>query len=183
MTVRRIYTIALLLLAVVSVHVSAAKRQSTNATVIAKSLGDAALKPEGVRVPVELVADERRSNQTLAARIAKVPSGKSLYLVIKNLHTPKQPEELYNVYINLEEGKTPTAADTPAGTINFYNFSGDPQRKNRADAFFSFDVTEVLKKLVAEKRLSEPLVVTIVPAAPPAEGVIPTIGQIELVEQ
>ncbi len=178
MTIRRIYTIALVLLAVVSVHVSAAKRQSTNGTVIAKSLGDAALKPEGVRVPVELVASERRNNQTLAARIAKVPSGKSLYLVLKNLHTPKQPEELYNVYINLEEGKTPTAADTPAGTINFYNFV----RKPGSDAFFSFDVTDVLKKLVAQKRLSD-LVITIVPAAPPAEGVVPTIGQIELVEQ
>ena len=176
MTARRVYTIALILLALVSV--SAAKRKSTNATVIAKSSAAAALKPEGVRVAIELVADERRNNQSLASRIAKVPSGKSLYLVFKNLNTPKQPEELYNVYINLEEGKTPTAADTPAGTINFYNFA----RKSSSDAFFSFDVTEALKKLVAEKRLSD-LVITIVPAEPPAEGVVPTIGQIELVEQ
>jgi hypothetical protein len=176
MTARRVYIIAFILLAFVSVQVSSAK--STNATVIAKSSAPAALKPEGVRVAIELVANERRDNQSLASRIAKVPSGKSLYLVFKNLNTPKQPEELYNVYINLEEGKTPTAADTPAGTINFYNFA----RKSSDDAFFSFDVTDALKKLVAEKRLSD-LVITIIPAAPPAEGVVPTIGQIELVEQ
>ena len=175
MIASRVYIIALVI-ALVSVQVSSAK--STNATVIAKSSVAAALKPEGVRVSIELVADERRNNQSLASRIAKVPSGKSLYLVFRDLNTPKQPEELYNVYINLEEGKTPTAADTPAGTINFYNFA----RKASADAFFSFDVTEALKKLVAEKRLSD-LVITIVPAAPPAEGVVPTIGQIELVEQ
>lgn len=179
MTARRVYIIAFVLLALVSVQVSAAKRKSTNATVIAKSAGAAALKPEGVRVPIELTAGERRTNQTLANRIAKVPSGKSLYLVFRNLNTPKQPEELYNVYLNLEEGKTPTSADTPAGTINFYNFG----RKPSSDAFFSFDVTDALKKLVAEKRLSDSLVITIVPAAPPAEGVVPTIGQIELVEQ
>ncbi|HVI70445.1 MAG TPA: hypothetical protein VM656_03040, partial [Pyrinomonadaceae bacterium] len=172
----RVYIIALVMLGLLSVQVSSAK--STNATVIAKSSAAAALKPEGVRVSIELVADERRNNQSLASRIAKVPSGKSLYLVFKNLNTPKQPEELYNVYINLEEGKTPTAADTPAGTINFYNFA----QKARSDAFFSFDVTEALKKLAAEKRLSN-LVITIVPAAPPADGVVPTIGQIELVEQ
>ena len=176
MTASRVYIITLVMLALVSVQVLSAK--STNATVIAKSSAAAALKPEGVRVSIELVAAERRNNQTLASRIAKVPSGKSLYLVFKNLNTPKQPEELYNVYINLEEGKTPTTADTPAGTINFYNFA----RKSSPDAFFSFDVTEALKKLVAEKRLSD-LVITIVPAAPPAEGVVPTIGQIELVEQ
>lgn len=176
MTARRVYIIALVLLALVSVPVSSAK--STNGTVIAKSPGVAALKPEGVRVSIELVADQRRNNQSLASRIAKVPSGKSLYLVFRNLNTAKQPEELYNVYINLEEGKTPTPADTPAGTINFYNFA----RKSGSDAFFSFDVTEALKKLVAEKRLSD-LVITIVPAAPPADAVVPTIGQIELVEQ
>jgi hypothetical protein len=181
MTARRVYTIGcivLILLALVGVQVSA-KRKSTNATVIAKSPGAVVLKPEGVRASIELVAEERRNNQSLASRIAKVPSGKSLYLVFKNLQTPKQPEELYNVYVNLEEGKTPSASDTPAGTINFYNFA----RKPSSDAFFSFEVTDVLKKLVSEKRLSEPLVVTIVPAAPPAEGVTPTIGQIELVEQ
>jgi hypothetical protein len=105
-----------------SVQVLAAnKYKLANNTVIAKSLGAAALKPEGVRVPVELVPEERRKSQSLAARIAKLPPGKSLYLVFKNLQTAKQ--------------------------------------------------------------LSEPLTLTIIPAEPPAEGVVPTVGQIALVEQ
>jgi hypothetical protein len=158
---------------------AASKRQVSNSTVIAKSAGATALKPEGVRVPVELVPEERRKSQSLSARIAKLPAGKRFYLVFRNLQTTKQPGEIYNVYLNLEEGKTPTTTDLPVGAINFYNF----EQKPRSDAFFSFDVTEVLKKLAAAKQLSEPLTVTIIPSEPPAEGAIPTVGQIELVEQ
>ncbi|HVI69883.1 MAG TPA: hypothetical protein VM656_00175, partial [Pyrinomonadaceae bacterium] len=70
MTASRVYIIALVMLGLLSVQVSSAK--STNATVIAKSSAAAALKPEGVRVSIELVADERRNNQSLASRVAKV---------------------------------------------------------------------------------------------------------------
>src|SRR5215813_7146210 len=160
--------------------VEASRRKLIESTVIAKSPGAVALKPEGVRVSLELVPEERRRNQTLSARIARLPAGKSLYLVLKNIQANKQPDELYNVYINLKEGK-PTAADSPAGTLNFYNFGGSWEGKTRTDVFFSFDVTDVLKKLAAEK--SEPIVVTIIPAHPPAEKVLATVGQIELVEQ
>ena len=145
-------------------------------TLIAKSSGAVALKPEGVRVQLELV----RKNESLSARIAKLPAGKSLYVVFKSLHTLKQPGTLYNVYLNLEEGKTPTTADTPIGTLNFYNFGGSEQKKSKPDAFFSFNVTGALKKLGAS---TEPLFVTIIPAESPAEGALPSVGQIELVEQ
>lgn len=160
---------------------AANKRKLTNNTVIAKSLGAAALKPEGVRIAVELVPEERRKSQSLAARIAKLPQGKSLYLVFKNLQTTKQPDELYHVYLNLEEGKKPGEGDRPAGVLNFYNFGVNAPRGS--DMFFSFDVTEALKKLAAANQLCEPLTLTIIPAQPPAEGVVPTVGQIELVEQ
>jgi hypothetical protein len=153
----------------------------TNNTVIAKSLGAAALKPEGVRVAVELVPEERRKSQSLAARIEKLPEGKCLYLVFKNLQTAKQPGELYHVYLNLKEGEKPGEADHPVAMLNFYNFGGNAPRGS--DMFFSFDVTEALKKLAAGNQLSEGLTLTIIPAQPPAEGVVPTVGQIELVEQ
>ncbi len=167
----------------VSVQVFAAsKNQLTNNTVIARSAGGAALKPEGVRVAVELVPEERRNNQSLAARIAKVSPGKSLYLVFKNLQTTQQPDELYHVYLNLEEGKKPGEADRPIGMLNFYNFGGG-QREPRSDAFFSFNVTEALKKLAAANQLSDSLTLTIISAQPPTEGAVPTVGQIELVEQ
>ena len=161
---------------------AASKSKLTNNTVIAKSLGAAALKPEGVRIAVELVPEERRTSQSLQARIAKLAPGKRLYLVFKNLHTTKQPDELYHVYLNLEEGKKPSETDRPAGMLNFYNFGGNAPRPG-SDMFFSFDVTEALKKLAAGNQLSEPLTLTIIPAQPPSEGAVPTVGQIELVEQ
>lgn len=176
----KISLIALCLVVVAAVQVFAAgKRKVTTTTVIAKSSAAVALKPGGVRVCLELV----RKNQSLLSRIANLPAGKSVYVVFKSLHTSTQPGTLYNIYLNLEDGKTPTTADAPAGTLNFYNFGGSEQQKNKADAFFSFDVTEALRKLAASKQLSEPLVLTIIPVEPPAEGAVPTVGQIELVEQ
>lgn len=182
---RRFYTLWWTVLCVsilVSIQAFAAsKPKLTNNTVIAKSLGAAALKPEGVRVAVELVPEERRKSQSLAARIEKLPAGKCLYLVFKNLQTAKQPGELYHVYLNLKEGEKPGEADHPVAMLNFYNFGGNAPRGS--DMFFSFDVTEALKKLAAGNQLSEGLTLTIIPAQPPAQGVVPTVGQIELVEQ
>ncbi len=153
------------------------KTKLKDGRVIAKSAGSVTLNPEGVRVAVQLVPEERR--QSLSARIAQVAPGKSLYLVFKDLQTEKQPGELYHVYLNVEPGKTPSKAEQPAGVLNFYNARKDP----RPDVFFSFDVTDALRKLSAEKQLSESLTLTIIPAEPPAAGAVPTIGQIELVEQ
>lgn len=183
MGMKRVYTIScitLCLCVLTSIpSLAASKRKLTNGTVIAKTERAVALKAEGVRVPLELV----RKNQSLADRIAKRSSGKSLYVVLKNIQATKQPDGLYHVYLNLEEGKKPTAAETPVGTINFFNFGGSWEGKTRSDVFFSFNVTEALNKLVAEKRLSEPLIVSIIPAQQPSADAAATIGQIELVEQ
>ena len=173
--VKRFFGIALSLFVLVGVQVSAAnKRKASNHTVIAKTAGAVTIKSDGVRVSLEPV----RKNQSLATRIARVPAGKNIYLVLKNIQTNKQPGELYHVYLNLEEGKkaTPEAA---VGTLNFFNF----ERKPSPDSFFSFNVTEALKKLAADRQLSERLTITIIPDGTPEEGAIPTIGQIELVEQ
>lgn len=178
---RHFYRLSALVLCLFAlVTFGAAKSTLKNGTVIAKSPSAVALKPEGVRVSLELTPAERQKSQSLSARIAKPASGKSLYLVFKDLQTLKQPGELYNVYVNLAEGAKPDNADQPVGTLNFYN-AGKTQP--RSDLFFSFDVTEVLEKLIAEKQLSEPLTITIIPAERPAAGVIPTIGQIQLIEE
>ena len=158
---------------------AAGKTKLKNGTVIAKTTGAVTLKPEGVRVTLELVPEERQKSQSLSARIAKLGSGKCLYIVFKNLQTNEQPCELYHVYLNVEPGKTPNTSDQPDGVLNFFNARKDA----RADVFFSFDVTETLRKLSAEKQLAESLTLTIIPAEPPAAGAVPTIGQIELVEQ
>jgi len=157
---------------------AASKQKLNTATVIAKSLGAVALKREGARIPLELV----RKNQPLSDRIGKRAAGKSFYLVLKNIRSLKQPDAVYQVYLNLEEGKKPTD-ETPVGVLNFYNFGGSWEGKTRTDVFFSFDVTEAMNKLRSDKRLSEPLTVTMIPGESPAEDAAATIGQIELVEQ
>ena len=173
--------LALSLFVLVSVQTFwAAKSKLKNGTVIARSAGSVGLKPEGVRISLELTPAERQKSQSLCARIAKPAAGKSLYLVFRNLQTLKQPGEVYHVYLNLAEGKKPDKADQPVGILNFYNAG---KTEPRTDLFFSFDVTDVLKKLIAEKQLSEPLTITIIPAERPSEDVVPTVGQIELVEQ
>lgn len=176
----KLFAVILCLFVLASAQIFASgKTKLKNGTVIAKTTSAVVLKPEGVRVAVELVPEERQKSQSLSARIAKVAPGKSLYLVFKNLQTNQQPGELYHVYLNLEPGKTPNKGDQPAGVLNFYNARKDP----RSDVFFSFDVTEVVRKLSAEKQLTESLTLTIIPVEPPAAGAVPTIGQIELVEQ
>lgn len=156
---------------------ASAKTNVKDGTVIAKSAGVVTLNPEGVRVAVQLVPEQRR--QSLSARIAQRAPGKSLYLVFRNLQTEKQPGELYHVYLNVEPGKTPNKSEQPAGVLNFYNARKEPN----ADIFFSFNVTDALRKLSAEKQLTESLTLTIIPAERPEPGAVPTIGQIELVEQ
>ena len=174
---RRFYRLSAVILCLFVLASAHGKTQLKNGTVIAKTTGAVTLKPEGTRVAVELVPGEK--GQSLSARIAKLAPGKSLYLVFKNLQTDNQPGELYHVYLNVEPGKTPNTSEQPAGVLNFFNARKDP----RADVFFSFDVTEALRKLSAEKQLPESLTLTIIPAEPPAAGAVPTIGQIELVEQ
>jgi hypothetical protein len=176
----KLSAVILCLFVLVSAPIFAAgKTTLKNGTVIAKSTGAVTLKPKGVRVSVDLVPEERQKNRSLSARIAKLSPGKSFYLVFKNLQTDKQPGELYNVYLNVEPDKTPNTSEQPDAVLNFYNARKEP----RTDLFFSFDVTEVLQKLSSERQLAESLTLTIIPAEPPAAGAVPTIGQIELVEQ
>ena len=100
--------------------------------------------------------------------------------MFRNLQTLKQPGIVYHVYVNLPEGTKPDTAVQPVGILNFYNAGTTEPRK---DLFFSFDVTDILKKLIAEKQLSEPLTITIIPPERPEEDVVPTVGQIDLVDQ
>ena len=51
------------------------------------------------------------------------------------------------------------------------------------DKFFSFDVTELFKRLHLNKQLRAKPTLTIVPAGQPASAAKPVIGEISLVEQ
>lgn len=154
--------------------------KTIDSKMVAKSRGPIALKPEGVRVALEPAMGEIRKS-SLAVRIGKLRNNRRLYLVIKDLHAENPPDVLYQVYLNLaKDEKTSTQESHTVGTVNFYASQyGAP----RPDFFFSYDVTDTLKNLVARKLLKEPLIVTIIPAGQPAGDSVPTIGQIQLIEQ
>lgn len=153
---------------------------SIDSKMVAKSRGPIALKREGVRVALEPATGETRKS-SLAARIGKLRHNRRLYLIIKDLHAENPPDVIYQVYLNLpKDKKTGRQESHIVGTVNFYASQyGAP----RSDFFFSYDVTDTLKNLLARKLLSEPLIVTIIPAAQPAAGSVPTVGQIQLIEQ
>jgi hypothetical protein len=148
--------------------------------VILKSRGQTVLKPGGVRVALEPATGENRK-VSLPARIGKLRNNRRLYLVFKDLHANNPPDVIYQVYLNLPKDKGDANHESHAvGTLNFY---ASQYGASRPDFFFSYDVTDTLKNLLARKQLSEPLIVTILPADQPAGGSVPTIGQIQLIEQ
>ena len=154
--------------------------KTVDSKVILKSRGQTALKPEGVHVALEPVTGENRKG-SLAARVGKLRNNRRLYLVFKDLHANNPPEVIYQVYLNLPKDKSDANHESHAvGTLNFYASQyGAP----RPDFFFSYDVTDTLRSLLARKQLSEPLVVTIIPTHQPVKGSVPTIGRIQLIEQ
>lgn len=147
--------------------------------VILKSRGQTALKPEGVRVALEPATGENRKG-SLVARIGKLRNNRRLYLVFKDLHANNPPDVIYQVYLNLPKDKSDANQNHAVGTLNFY---ASQYGASRPDFFFSYDVTDTLKNLLTRKQLSEPLIVTIIPAGQPVKGSVPTIGQIQLIEQ
>jgi hypothetical protein len=153
--------------------------KSIDSKMVARSRGPIALKPEGVRVALEPATGEARKS-SLATRIGKLRNNRRLYLVIKDLHAENPPDVIYQVYLNLPKDKKTSTETRAIGSVNFYASQyGAP----RSDFFFSYDVTDTLKNLLARKLLNEPLIVTIIPAGEPAGDSVPTVGQIQLIEQ
>jgi hypothetical protein len=83
--------------------------------------------------------------------LAPVSSAQRTYLVLKNLHTWKQPEVLYHVYL------TPTRGgglnhNSYVGALHFFDAEfhdhGDGGKLDAAlgENFFSFDVTDLLRR-------------------------------------
>jgi hypothetical protein len=117
---------------------------------------------------------------SIAHQLTNLRNDRRLYLVIKEVNAKQPPETLYHVYLNLQRDKKIGSEENQSvGSFNFYASYGAP----RPDFFFSYDVTETLRKLQARGLLSEPLMVTLIPANEPASDSRATIGQIQLVEQ
>jgi tyrosinase len=127
--------------------------------------------------------------EPFTAHVARLAPEKSIYLVIKNLQSDVHPGVTYQVFLDLPSGKSPNEASAHrVGTINFFGTAtqhalaaaGQMQMNSK---FFSFDITDIVKGLQANKLLQDKPVVTIVPAGKPAADAKPVVGEISIQEQ
>jgi tyrosinase len=137
------------------------------------------------RGPVRLTLEHSpgNKNRLLADELKALGTQKSLYLVLKDLQTNAQPGVLYDVYLDLPEGaRTNGANDNYVGTINF--FDAEHAHTDAANQkFYSFDITDLAKKLQSKGGVPEKPTVTIAPAGEVEGEAKPVVGQISLVEQ
>ena len=116
---------------------------------------------------------------------------KHTYLVLKDLHTWSQPEVLYHVYLTAAGGQSKLSQQSYVGAINFFDAEFHDHGNGAMDMaigenFFSFDVTELLKRIARSGNAAnarDALTVTFVPGGKPAPGGKPLVSTIELVRQ
>lgn len=149
--------------------------------------GPASLGSGSARVTLEPVAESNTKQRTLEARIGTLARGRHIYLVVRDLQVAGQPGVLFRLYLDLPSDAKPIRTDPHYfGALNFYNAAeagrfDAPNEKN--PMFVSYDITRVLRKLRAQKLLSDQTTLTIIPSGTPAPQSDPRIGRIEIVEQ
>lgn len=117
-------------------------------------------------------------------------SGKRVYLVIKDLHAWSQPEVLYHVYLRPGRGAGAPGPASFVGSINFFDAQFHDHGSDTLDTalsenFFSFDVTEILRRIgrSGTRNARKSLLVTFVPGGRPAPGADPLVATVELQRQ
>ncbi len=148
------------------------------------------LTEAAVTVRLEPVAD----GQSLPARAEAVRMGNRRWqLVVGKLNTDAQPGVLYNVFLNLPPNATrEQKKEHLVGTLNFFDAGGHGaahDHTERAEATGTdetavrFDVSDLVKRQITERRLTEKPAVTIAPAGKPSAKAKPVVGEISLMER
>jgi tyrosinase len=122
----------------------------------------------------------------LPNRVRALPASRRLYLVIRDLQTDAQPGVLYHVYLELPASAAANQTEQyHVGTINFFAAMGHDHAAAAAGTprFYSFDITDLAKKLQSKNQLSAKPTVTIAPDGQPAADAKPVVGEISVVEQ
>ncbi|SRR6266849_2272046 len=185
--------LALVLWTVLSAHAFAGvsdprsgngSHQQENAMQIAAFTGPVTLGSGPTRVVLQ-DSGTQAAGRGLDAHVRELPPGRRVYLVLRSLSAAQQPGVLYHLYLDLPNGAKPRKNDAHhAGVLNFFAATRlTDSGKTQATALRSYDITNLAKSLHAQKLLSEPSTVTIIPGATPAANAEATIGRIEVVEQ
>jgi len=128
--------------------------------------------------------------ESILARVKAIKPGHHLYLVIRDLKADAQPEAAYNVYLDMPTDTPPARRRAYyVGTIHFFDAVAHEGHEDSAPTpenpgkFYSFDITQVAKSLLAQKKLKATPAVTIVPTGEPAAEARPVVGDIKLIEK
>jgi hypothetical protein len=174
------------------------KRTSSTATRLAAQLASAPervaatttmaeMGETAVSVPIKRVASAKQVAPVLG--LAPATSPQRTYLVLTNLHTWKQPEVLYHVYLGPARGNA-LNKNTYVGAINFFDAEfhdhGDNAKLDEAlgPNFYSFDVTDILRRFERSGTVArDALQVTFVPGGKPAKKAGAMVATVELVRQ
>ena len=154
---------------------------------VASATMAAQLGAGAVRVPLRPIAGTT-SGEVLGLAPDRDP--RRSYLVLKDLHAWSQPEVLFHVYLTPREGG-PLNRGSYAGNINFFDAEfhdhggGSPADTALGENFYSFDVTDVLRRIRSRGRAEDAteLRAVFVPAGTPRGAARPTVAAIDLVLQ
>jgi hypothetical protein len=140
-----------------------------------------------VSVPLKRLSAARQVSPVLGLAPATAPQ--RTYLVLTNLHTWKQPEVLYHVYLGPARGGA-LNKNTYVGAINFFDAEfhdhGTSAKLDEAlgPNFYSFDVTDILRRFERGGVVArDALQVMFVPGGRPAAKAGAMVATVELVRQ
>ncbi len=124
----------------------------------------------------------------LVARVRNLSANRRLFVVIRRLNAQAPPGTIFNVFLGLPADATGSAADAyKIGSIQFFDAVPHAGHGSASAAsnqkFFSFDITELAKRLASEGRLTSTPELTIAPADEVDAGARPVVGEIQLIEQ
>ncbi|MCC8363309.1 tyrosinase family protein [Lysobacter sp. A6] len=154
---------------------------------VASATTTAKMGTSATRVTVERLSAAKQVAPVLGLAPADAPQ--RTYLVLTNLHTWKQPEVLYHVYLGPVRGSA-LNKNTYVGAINFFDAEfHDHGTSHQLDEalgpnFYSFDVTELLRRFERGGTVArDALQVTFVPGGKARADAGAMVATVELVRQ
>jgi tyrosinase len=119
----------------------------------------------------------------LGERIKKLAPGKRLFVVVNGLQSTIQPGIAYDLYLDLPAAAGGQRSAYFVGSIHFFDSVAHQGHMPDLNRPFSFDVTDLAKKLAAEGTLKATAELTFAPAGTPAAGAVPLVGEVSIIEQ
>jgi tyrosinase len=125
----------------------------------------------------------------LGTRIERLQPTRRLYVVIRDLKADIQPGVIYHVYLEVAAGATTPKSEHWIGSINFFDAGDHGAHHAPADESglapkekaYSFDITDLAKRLHAGGALRAEAEITIAPARTPAADAKPLVGEVSIV--